>query len=104
MSAPTREAVLTGLQEMSATLQNVFKNLNISGGEICDAILAAAITYLKTDPAEALAEDYADRLEAVAETWDTESLLWEGTQSIALRGRAAGLREAAYMLRDKESR
>jgi hypothetical protein len=66
--------------------------------------LDRAIAYLEGDPAEALAEDYAARMEAVAGTWDDEAATSIGNDARSLRSRANGLREAACMLRDKESR
>lgn len=67
--------------------------------------LDRAIAYLETDPAEALAEDYAARMERTADIGYYEATLQVNQQrNDFLRGRATGLREAARMLRDKDSR
>lgn len=60
--------------------------------------LSRAIAYLETDPAEALAEDYAARMVDRAFAIESHAELQHTL------GKAAGLREAARMLRDKDSR
>lgn len=88
---PPRGEVLEGLRQLLADLMTEY---DCEG----DSRISAAIAYLETDRAEALAEDFAARMVEKAEVVES------GARTPYQFGRGAGLREAARMLRDKERR